>query len=73
LSSGRLAEPGIGKFLFKHLIDIARRNGIAGFTAEVLRDNRRMQHIFNHSGFKVQSRIEEGSTATLSTSNPVME
>jgi len=51
---------GIGKFLFKHLIDIARRNGIAGFTAEVLRDNRRMQHIFNHSGFKVQSRIEEG-------------
>lgn len=51
---------GIGKFLFKHLISIARRNGIAGFTAEVLRDNRRMQHIFNHSGLKVESRIEEG-------------
>jgi len=51
---------GIGKFLFSHLISIARRNGIAGFTAEVLRDNRRMQNIFNHSGFKLKSTMEEG-------------
>lgn len=51
---------GIGKFIFKHLISIARRNGIAGFTAEILRDNRRMQNIFNHSGYKVKSRLEEG-------------
>lgn len=51
---------GLGKFLFSHLIAIARRNGIAGFTAEVLRDNRRMQNIFNHSGYKVKSSIEEG-------------
>lgn len=51
---------GLGKFLFKHLIAIARRNGIAGFTAEVLRDNRRMQRIFNRSGYKVKSAIEEG-------------
>lgn len=51
---------GLGKFLFRHLINIAKRNGIAGFTAEVLRDNRRMQAIFNHSGYKVKSRHEEG-------------
>ncbi|GAB4345071.1 MAG: hypothetical protein Kow0089_21990 [Desulfobulbaceae bacterium] len=51
---------GIGRFLFNHLIAIARRNGIAGFTAEVLRDNRRMQNIFNHSGYKVKSTLEEG-------------
>ena len=51
---------GIGSFMFKHLITVARRNGIAGFTAEVLRDNRRMQSIFNRSGLKVQSSIEEG-------------
>ncbi len=51
---------GIGKFLFKHLISIARRNGISGFTAEVMRDNRRMQNIFNISGFKVTSFLEEG-------------
>lgn len=51
---------GIGTFMFKHLIAVARRNGIAGFTAEVLRDNRRMQSIFTRSGYKVQSSIEEG-------------
>jgi len=51
---------GLGTFLFRHLITIAKRNGIAGFTAEVLRDNHRMQAIFNHSGYKVESRLEEG-------------
>ena len=48
------------KFMFNHLISIARRNGIAGFTAEVLQENRRMQNIFNHSDFKVKSSVEEG-------------
>ncbi len=51
---------GQGSFMFRHLISIAKRNGIAGFTAEVLRDNHRMQAIFNHSGYKVKSRLEEG-------------
>jgi acyl-CoA hydrolase/GNAT superfamily N-acetyltransferase len=51
---------GLGSFMFRHLISIAKRNGIAGFTAEVLRDNRRMQAIFNHSGYKVKSGLEEG-------------
>ena len=50
---------GIGTSLFKHLVDIAKRNGIAGFTAEVLRKNRRMQAIFNHSGYTVQSKVED--------------
>ena len=50
----------IGSFLFKHLTELAKRNGIAGFTAEVLRDNLRMQTIFNHSGHKIQTRLEEG-------------
>ncbi len=51
---------GIGRFLFSLLANIAKRNGIAGFTAEVLRDNKRMQAIFDKSGFKVTSSIEEG-------------
>ena len=51
---------GLGNFMFQHLITIAKRNGIAGFSAEVLRDNHRMQAIFNHSGYQVQSRLEEG-------------
>jgi hypothetical protein len=46
--------------MFRHLIAIAKRNGISGFTAEVLRDNRRMQAIFNHSGYKVKSSLVEG-------------
>jgi acyl-CoA hydrolase/GNAT superfamily N-acetyltransferase len=48
---------GIGKALFRHLVTIARRAGIAGFTAEVLRENKRMQAVFTHSGLKVQSRL----------------
>ena len=50
---------GLGSFLLKHLALIARRNGIAGFTAEVLRQNRPMQAVFNKSEFKVTSMPEE--------------
>jgi len=51
---------GIGTALLKHLINIARRNGIAGFTAEVLRDNKPMQSVFNKSGCKIKSRLSDG-------------
>ena len=51
---------GLGTFMFKHLVKIAMASGISGFTAEVLRNNKRMQAVFNHSGFKVQSMVEEG-------------
>jgi acyl-CoA hydrolase/GNAT superfamily N-acetyltransferase len=50
---------GLGKFLFRHLVNLAKRSGISGFDAEVLKDNRRMQTIFNHSGYRVKSRLEE--------------
>ncbi|MCX5877194.1 MAG: GNAT family N-acetyltransferase [Deltaproteobacteria bacterium] len=49
----------IGSFLFKHLVTIAKKNGIAGFSAEVLRENKRMQAIFLHCGFTVKSSLEE--------------
>ena len=51
---------GIGSHVFKLLANIAKRNGITGFTAEVLRDNQRMRTIFNHSDFKVTHSIEGG-------------
>lgn len=60
LVSDRWQNRGIGSFLLKHLGAIARRNGIAGFTAETLPENKAMQVVFNHSGLKVSSRLHEG-------------
>jgi acyl-CoA hydrolase len=51
---------GLGTFIFQHLVKIAKRNGIAGFTAEVLWENERMQDVFNHSGLNVTSQLHEG-------------
>ncbi len=48
---------GIGTFLLKHLMRIARRNGIRGFTAEVLTENKPMQAVINKSNCKVKSRL----------------
>ncbi len=46
---------GIGSFLLQHLAMIARQNGIRGFTAEVLRENRAMQRVFQKSNFNITS------------------
>ncbi len=51
---------GIGTFIMKHLANIAKSNGISGFTAEVMRENKPMQAVINHSGFKVRSTLREG-------------
>lgn len=51
---------GIGTFLFNHLLKIARRNGIRGFTAEVLSQNKPMQSVFDQSNCKTQSHLAEG-------------
>jgi len=51
---------GIGGVLYRHLANIARRNGIAGFTAEVLAENARMQSVFNNSGHNVRTQLVEG-------------
>lgn len=49
---------GLGSFLLDYLITIARRNGIRGFTAEVLLENKPMQKVFNRSNCKVQSMLQ---------------
>ena len=52
---------GIGTFLLQNLINVAKRNGIAGFTAEVLPDNRSMLAVFHKSPCQIQSRLTEGT------------
>jgi acyl-CoA hydrolase/GNAT superfamily N-acetyltransferase len=51
---------GIGTFIMKHLTGIAKRNGIAGFTAEVLLANKAMQAVFDHSNLEVRRAVREG-------------
>jgi GNAT superfamily N-acetyltransferase len=46
-------KQGIGTLLLKRLTGIARRNGISGFTAEVLRENRAMQSVLNKSDARI--------------------
>ena len=48
---------GIGTFLLKYLMRIARRNGIRGFSAEVLNDNKPMQSVFNNSNCKINTKF----------------
>lgn len=49
---------GIGSFLLKYLAMIARGQGIAGFTAEVLADNMAMLAVLRNSGFRVSTRLD---------------
>ncbi|WP_136797097.1 bifunctional acetyl-CoA hydrolase/transferase family protein/GNAT family N-acetyltransferase [Desulfosediminicola ganghwensis] len=51
---------GVGTMLYEYLAELAIANGIIGFTAKVLRENQRMQIIFNHSGHKVTSSFNQG-------------
>ena len=50
---------GIGSFLLRQLTTLAKRNGISGFTAEVLRENRAMQRVFNKSEYETTSTPAE--------------
>ncbi|HPY30680.1 MAG TPA: GNAT family N-acetyltransferase [Verrucomicrobiota bacterium] len=50
-------QRGIGTFLLKHLMRIARRDGIGGFTAEVLVENKPMQAVFNKAECKIGSKL----------------
>ncbi len=56
----RWQRKGVGTFLFRNLVRIARRNGIKGFSAEVLADNKPMQKVFNRSNLKTQCKLNSG-------------
>ena len=50
---------GIGSELLSYLTYLARRQGLLGFSAEVLVENRPMLHLFEKMGFLMDRRIEE--------------
>ncbi|MFT5086565.1 MAG: acyl-CoA hydrolase/GNAT superfamily N-acetyltransferase [Candidatus Latescibacterota bacterium] len=55
-------ERGVGRYLVSRLIEIARSQGIAGFTADVLVDNTRMLHVFHECApGPIQSKMEDGA------------
>jgi acyl-CoA hydrolase/GNAT superfamily N-acetyltransferase len=45
---------GIGTELLTHLTFIARKQGLLGFSAEVLKENRAMMHLFEKMGFAIE-------------------
>lgn len=51
---------GLGTELLKYLTYLAKKQGLLGFTAEVLRENRPMLHLFEKMGFDVRRRMSEG-------------
>ncbi|MBI5848101.1 MAG: GNAT family N-acetyltransferase [Nitrospirae bacterium] len=51
---------GIGSELLGYITLLAKRNGLHGFTAEVLMDNRPMLQLFQKMGFIVEQRAEAG-------------
>ncbi|MBU1171475.1 MAG: GNAT family N-acetyltransferase [Proteobacteria bacterium] len=51
---------GIASYLYKRLIELAKTQGLKGFTADVLSSNREMMKVFNKFGMEVKSRMEDG-------------
>jgi RimJ/RimL family protein N-acetyltransferase len=52
---------GVGRALLDELVSIARRRGIARFTAVTLADNHRMLRTLRASGLPMTSRFDEGT------------
>ncbi len=52
---------GVGISMFNQLLEVARKRGIARFTADVLHDNARMLHIFHKCApTSIESTLEDG-------------
>jgi acyl-CoA hydrolase/ribosomal protein S18 acetylase RimI-like enzyme len=51
---------GVGTELLSTLTYLAKRQGLLGFYAEVLVENRAMLHLFEKMGFDIKKRREEG-------------
>lgn len=52
---------GIGRELLSYLTYLARKNGLHGFTAEVLMENKQMLSLFEGMGFVIEKRADAGT------------
>ncbi len=50
---------GIGTFMIKYLAQLAQKNGIKGFTAEIHVTNRKMQSVMHKLSGKVESTLDD--------------
>jgi acyl-CoA hydrolase/GNAT superfamily N-acetyltransferase len=55
-----MQDRGIGFELLRYLTYLAKRQGLLGFTAEVLADNKPMLHVFEKGGFDMKKKNEGG-------------
>jgi acyl-CoA hydrolase/GNAT superfamily N-acetyltransferase len=51
---------GIGFALLQYLTFLAKKQGLLGFTAEVLVENKPMLHVFEKGGFDIKKKIDSG-------------
>ena len=56
---------GIGTLLLRHLIQVARDNGLKTLVAQVLPDNIGMLKVFTHSGMQVRKKLGQGSVQVV--------
>jgi RimJ/RimL family protein N-acetyltransferase len=51
---------GVGQVLLSYLIHLANKQGLRGFTADVLVDNKAMLHLFEKMGFDILKQCSSG-------------
>jgi GNAT superfamily N-acetyltransferase len=56
---------GVATQILKHLIRIARMNGIESFEAEMMASNTKMLEVFEHSGYEIRHDREIGSVRVV--------
>lgn len=51
---------GIASYLYKRLTELARNEGLKGFTADVLSSNKEMMHVFSKGELEIKSELDDG-------------
>jgi RimJ/RimL family protein N-acetyltransferase len=51
---------GLGTRIIEWLVDVARRNGISRFEADILPENEEMMRVLVDYGFQISSQLEDG-------------